>query len=807
MLKRLLAVVLSLCLLVSTMVGMTLTVSADTWDGSIATSFAGGSGTEDDPYQIATGAQLAYLATLINGSSNSTYCSCYYVLTADIDLNNISWTPIGNAAPRYFKGTFDGDGHTIINLYMFSTSLYGGLFGRVNQATIKNVTLSGCNITGFTYSGGIVGYSSSYTIIESCTVSGSVSCVQTSSTSPCIAGGIVGNGNYTSLIGCVNNATVTASGIGKLYAGGLAGSLSNGTISSCCNNGSVTVSYDDAKSEYVGGLVGDLSSKSTVSDSYNTGSVTADLSGVLSDAYAGGLFGQVGTSCTVTKCYNAGVVTATAASTVYAGGLAGVSNATGATISNSYNAGTVSGTSESAYIGGLVGYNYMKNTIQNCHNVGTVSGTTSNDVGGIAGKNGGTITNAYYLSTSASTGVGNSVGSGSPVSKTAEEFASGEVTYLLNGSVSGGTSWYQTLGADSYPIFDSTHLLVYVATTCIGTVSSYNNTGDETTHSNLVHYAAVDATCTTDGSEEYWYCSGCDKYYSDADATTEITNTSTLTTAATGHTYGEPVFTWAEDYTSASAVFDCENCDDRQTVVAEVGSEATEAKCESEGVIEYTATAVFNSVSYTDTQSVAISATGHTAGVETIENVVAATCTEDGSYDTVTRCTVCNAIISSVTTVVPATGHSYVYQGFAWSGDLKSATASFKCSVCGEIETVTATTDGTSSATITTKNILGVVTRTATVTFNGETYTDTYTSGTSLLVIGALTQTEAEEVDSEEVDSEEVEIDEPIEDTNTESESDEETLPEENPTTGISLVLLPMAIAVATAVASKQKLA
>ncbi|MCD8006003.1 MAG: hypothetical protein LUF29_03370, partial [Oscillospiraceae bacterium] len=622
MTKRILATILSVCMLISvlicsTAVATATAASADTWDGSVATAFAGGSGTETDPYQIATGAQLAYLASLINGSSNSTYCSCYYILTADIDLNNVSWTPIGckSGINYYFKGTFDGDGHTISNLYMSSTSLYGGLFGMVIQATIKNVTLSGCNITGSTYSGGIVGYSLSYTIIESCTVSGSVSCVQTSSTSACIAGGIVGYGNYTSLIGCVNNATVTVSSIGSLYAGGLAGSLSNGTISSCCNNGSVAISYDDAKSEYVGGLVGDLSSKSTVSDSYNTGSVTADLSGVVSDAYAGGLFGQVGTSCTVTECYNAGVVTATATVNVYAGGLAGVSNATGATISNCYNAGTVSGTSKSTYIGGIVGYNYSKNTIQYCHNVGTVSGTTSKYVGGIAGKNGGTITSAYYLSTSASAGVGNNIGSGKPVSKTVDEFASGEVTYLLNGSVSGGTPWYQTMGTDSYPIFDSTHLLVYVTGTCTGTVSSYNNTGDETTHSDLTHYAAVDATCTIDGSKEYWYCSGCDKYYSDADATTEITDTSTLTTAATGHV----------------------------------------------------------------------------EGAATIENEVAATCTTDGSYNSVVYCSVCNEELSRETITVPATGHTYVDTVTAPTCTEQGYTT-HTCSVCGDsyVDTYTA---------------------------------------------------------------------------------------------------------------------
>lgn len=75
------------------------------WDGTIATSFAGGDGTQDDPYQIANGAQLAYLATIVNQGGGLTIKDKYYALTADIYLNDISyddwesnaksWTPIG----------------------------------------------------------------------------------------------------------------------------------------------------------------------------------------------------------------------------------------------------------------------------------------------------------------------------------------------------------------------------------------------------------------------------------------------------------------------------------------------------------------------------------------------------------------------------------------------------------------------------------------------------------------------------------------------------------------------------------------
>ena len=69
--------------------------SVAAWDGSIATAFAGGTGTESDPYQIANGAQLAYLASSVN--SGETYEEKNFVLTANIDLNGLPWTPIANS--------------------------------------------------------------------------------------------------------------------------------------------------------------------------------------------------------------------------------------------------------------------------------------------------------------------------------------------------------------------------------------------------------------------------------------------------------------------------------------------------------------------------------------------------------------------------------------------------------------------------------------------------------------------------------------------------------------------------------------
>ena len=87
-----LALVLALCLTFSPVMA-SAEDTANVWDGSVAAEFAGGTGTAEDPYQIATGSQLAYLASQVN--SGTDYEDTYFILTADIDLNNIEWTPIG----------------------------------------------------------------------------------------------------------------------------------------------------------------------------------------------------------------------------------------------------------------------------------------------------------------------------------------------------------------------------------------------------------------------------------------------------------------------------------------------------------------------------------------------------------------------------------------------------------------------------------------------------------------------------------------------------------------------------------------
>ena len=95
----------------------------------------------DGVYQISSGSELAWLAQQINSGKNA---ACKAVLTKDIDLGGKdNWTPIGKSFSYAFKGNFDGQGHKIENIYIDSTSDYQGLFGYVNNATIRNVTLTG----------------------------------------------------------------------------------------------------------------------------------------------------------------------------------------------------------------------------------------------------------------------------------------------------------------------------------------------------------------------------------------------------------------------------------------------------------------------------------------------------------------------------------------------------------------------------------------------------------------------------------------------------------------------------------------
>lgn len=201
-----------------------------------------GSGTKNDPYQISTAEQLKLFRDIVNGAGGQTQNrGAYAVLTANIDLNNEPWTPIGNYTEGnqiYYEGTFDGGGHTISGLNVTGEFVYAGLFGTVKDGTIKSLT-----------------------------VAGKVS----PSNSQCIVGGIVGYASNAVIKNCSNHCSVT--GRNTSIIGGIAGFNSSGAIIDCYNVGTISgINYAEA----IGGIVG--SNSGTISNCYNVGTVSNDTS-------------------------------------------------------------------------------------------------------------------------------------------------------------------------------------------------------------------------------------------------------------------------------------------------------------------------------------------------------------------------------------------------------------------------------------------------------------------------------------------------------------------------------------------------
>lgn len=277
-----------------------------------ATSFAAGTGTEEDPYQIATAEELAILSKVVGDSeADSSYRKAYYKLIADININDgtsaetwatsapeYSWARIGQ--PVYsFQGVFDGNGHTVSGIYInidsnSDTDFTGsfGLFGE-NDGVIKNLTIDNSYIciSGFSEDfGALVGQNGKKATVSNCKVNAIIDCYDAT------CGGVVGNNkglvenceffgsiteqreySFTNLggiagqssgkvINCTNNGTITSGKIAISYAGGIVADLSNGTVENCINNGTLSCGNGevpenerlDTSGNQVGGIVGKI---------------------------------------------------------------------------------------------------------------------------------------------------------------------------------------------------------------------------------------------------------------------------------------------------------------------------------------------------------------------------------------------------------------------------------------------------------------------------------------------------------------------------------------------------------------------
>lgn len=277
---------------------------ADVWDGSIANGFSGGDGNEATPYLISSGAELAYLAKGVNDGSITT-SDKYFKLTNDIDLNDQAWTPIGESYSYYFQGNFDGDNHTISNLYISEETVfyYAGLFGYCkfySNSTIKNlgISIGKFGITG-TYVGGLVGYidsSGSPTItIKNCFVTGSLINGKYRADNAC-AGGLIGKisivnatTNITNCYTCINTITArTDYSAANASAGGIIGYINNGTVNlnnclSLCKN--ISAYAPRSKAPEAGNLVALVQSYG-VNTTY-TDCFSSSLTAITTDAGSG----------------------------------------------------------------------------------------------------------------------------------------------------------------------------------------------------------------------------------------------------------------------------------------------------------------------------------------------------------------------------------------------------------------------------------------------------------------------------------------------------------------------------------------
>ena len=251
--KKTFSMILALLLLLSVMNGFgaaaaeTSTAQQEDAPAEIATGFAGGSGTADDPWQIATAEQLDHIRSDL---------AAHYVLIEDIDLSGYeNWTPIGafrslSDAPEdaeiphpddAFTGSFDGAGHTISNLSVSCEAPMGaGLFGCASgmesgAAFIGHFTLKDVNVSGFYLVGGAVGLQ-----FMNCPVSDIHLVGDNHLTGMQGIGGIVGTG-FDLISDCSATADIIVLGDDGACAGLIAGGTTMSSIKNCeVTGGSIT---------------------------------------------------------------------------------------------------------------------------------------------------------------------------------------------------------------------------------------------------------------------------------------------------------------------------------------------------------------------------------------------------------------------------------------------------------------------------------------------------------------------------------------------------------------------------------------
>ena len=445
-----------------------------------------GTGSAEEPFEIKTAEHLAWYRDYVNadnGIPSHHYNACAKLMD-DIDLSPIchpadksknlkecSWMPI--ASNGAWGGIFDGQGHTISNLYINNNDQCTGFFGAINsyysqRSIIKNIIFENVQVNFYTdnYSSQPVGV-----LASSCHCT-DISNVQINSgyvKGMSRLGGVIGYARDCSLTSCQNKAEIT--GINSVV-GGIIGWCQDSQIKKCINYGNIT-----AHSE-CGGLFGRIES---LQNNQILISYCANYGNIQGHMDVGGIIGRVlGASNVIDHVFVAGNVSKTAPN-------------------------------EDAYVG------YLAGSIENA----TFSGKNI--------YNGETTTGNGKL-ISATTAIGNIVykceGQESIISLTTQQIKSGEATYKLNDGKSEGDdlAWYQAIGTDDYPVLtQKENGIVYYAHDFICAQNKYTdyvyrNEDSKTIH-NMITGTELDA-------DQHIYQTGCRReaceqhhYYADPNAT------------------------------------------------------------------------------------------------------------------------------------------------------------------------------------------------------------------------------------------------------------------------------------------------
>ena len=419
-----------------------------------------GKGTEAEPFILKTAEHLEWFRDYVNVGKSSA-CAKIADDVEEIDMSTVchkadaekqvaelSWTPIGNYSKQY-QGTFDGNGKTIRNLFISSTSDEIGFFGYAADCRIKNITFDNAKVKGNdNCSTGILAGCAGSCVIENIKTTGNCSVEGKYET-----GGIAGraNGNISN---CENHAIVK----GLHSVGGIVGICfdSENSITSCANYGEITGTED-----FVGGIIGYFG-EGSLQNSTNNGNITGD-------ARVGNLIGYANI-CNINNVLGIGNITANYADC------------------NGLIVGYIADASSSA--SGILAYNSSaKMTIDGTELTGdAVVAIGSGSLTYPEGKNEADVIKAF----------------------TPEQLKSGEVAYLLNGSKSEGElAWYQKLGTDAYPVLTAAEgNTVYHGSFryCDNTTSSYSNSSSD---SELVHVASATLASPEHDADEHIYNMGC----------------------------------------------------------------------------------------------------------------------------------------------------------------------------------------------------------------------------------------------------------------------------------------------------------